>query len=262
MEWFEAMVLGIIQGLTEFLPVSSSGHLQIFGAIFGVQPGENLTFAIAVHAATVCSTIVVLRRELATLCRDVFRFRYTAGMAYALKIGVSMVPVAIVGLCFKERVEGLFETGLWLVGVMLLVTALLLVFAHRARARDREDISYRDALVIGLAQACAVVPGLSRSGATIATGLLLGNRRETVARFSFLMVLVPVLGEAFLDLLKGGFSVGASGIPAVSLAVGFTAAFVSGVVACRWMLALVKRGRLVWFALYCAAAGILSIVLG
>lgn len=260
MDWLQALLLGIVQGLTEFLPVSSSGHLQVAGALFGMSGDNNLAFAIAVHAATVCSTIVVLRGEILTLLRGCSRLAYGKEMALVLKIVLSMIPVAVVGVFFKGAVEKLFAAGLVLVGSMLLVTATLLVFAHRARLQKRENISYRDAFLIGLAQACAVLPGLSRSGATIATGLLLGNRREEVAQFSFLMVLVPILGEALLDLLDGGFS--ESGLSAMTLLAGFAGAFVSGMIACRWMLEIVKRGRLAWFALYCAVVGILSIVLG
>ena len=226
MEGFEALVLGIIQGLTEFLPVSSSGHLQIFSALFGLEGEENLTFAVAVHAATVCSTIVILWKEVSVLFKGFFTFKYNDEMAYVLKIFLSMIPVAIVGFCFKDYVEALFGSGLTVVGCMLLVTAVLLSFAYYAKPRVKEKISYRDAFVIGLAQACAVLPGLSRSGSTIATGILLGNKKEAVAKFSFLMVLIPILGEAFLDLMKGGFSAEASGISTVSLLVGFAAAFI------------------------------------
>ena len=249
MEWFEALVLGIIQGLTEFLPVSSSGHLQIFSALFGLEGEENLTFAVAVHAATVCSTIVILWKEVSVLFKGFFVFKYNDEMAYVLKIFLSMIPVAIVGFCFKDYVEALFGS-------------VLLSFAYYARPRVKEKISYRDAFVIGLAQACAVLPGLSRSGSTIATGILLGNKKEAVAKFSFLMVLIPILGEALLDLMKGGFSAEASGISTMSLLVGFMAAFVSGCIACRWMINIVKKGKLIWFALYCAIVGILTIVLG
>ena len=249
-------MLGIIQGLTEFLPVSSSGHLQIFSALFGLEGEENLTFAVAVHAATVCSTIVILWKEVSVV------FKYNDEMAYVLKIFLSIIPVAIVGFCFKDYVEALFGSGLTVVGCMLLVTAVLLSFAYYARPRVKEKISYRDAFVIGLAQACAVLPGLSRSGSTIATGILLGNKKEAVAKFSFLMVLIPILGEALLDLMKGGFSAEASGISTMSLLVGFMAAFVSGCIACRWMINIVKKGKLIWFALYCAIVGILTIVLG
>ena len=262
MEWFEALVLGVIQGLTEFLPVSSSGHLQIFSALFGLEGEENLTFAVAVHAATVCSTIVILWKEVSVLFKGFFAFKYNDEMAYVLKIFLSMIPVAIVGFCFKDYVKALFGSELTIVGCMLLVTAVLLSFAYYAKPRMKEKISYRDAFVIGLAQACAVLPGLSRSGSTIATGILLGNKKEAVAKFSFLMVLIPILGEALLDLMKGGFSVEASGISTGALLVGFAAAFISGCIACRWMIDVVKKGKLIWFAIYCAIAGILTIVLG
>lgn len=256
MTWLEALVLGVIQGLTEFLPVSSSGHLQIFSAIFGVQGEENLTFAVAVHAATVCSTIVVLRKEIWDLLQGLFRFTWNEETVYIAKIVLSMIPVAIVGVFFKDRVEALFGSGLMVVGVALLVTACLLAFAYYARPRAKTTISFRDAFIIGIAQACAVLPGLSRSGSTIATGILLGNNKERVAKFSFLMVLVPILGEAFLDLMKGDFTQGESGISMLSLSVGFLAAFVSGFLACSWMLNLVKKGKLIWFAVYCLVVGL------
>lgn len=262
MSWFEALVLGLIQGLTEFLPVSSSGHLQIFSALFGVEAEHNLTFAIVVHAATVCSTIVVLWKEIAALFRGFFQFKYNEETQYVLKILLSMIPVAIMGFFFKDYVESWFGSGLMLVGAMLLVTAALLAFAYYAKPRIKEKISYRDAFIIGLAQACAVLPGLSRSGSTIATGLLLGNKKEAVAKFSFLMVLIPILGESFLDLLKGNFAAETSGISAGILVIGFLAAFVSGMLACKWMINIVKRGKLIWFALYCAIAGLLAMILG
>lgn len=257
MDWLEALVLGVVQGLTEFLPVSSSGHLQIFKEILGVEITENLTFEIVVHAATVCSTLVVLRKEIGELLCGFFKFRWNDEMQYVLKIGVSMIPVAVVGFCFKEQVERIFGEGLNVVGVCLLLTAGLLAFAYYAKPRLKNRISFVDALVIGVAQACAVLPGLSRSGSTIATGILLGDNKEQVAKFSFLMVLVPILGEALLeakDILTG--EVAAASVPVVSLLVGFVAAFVSGYLACSWMLNLVRRGKLIWFALYCLAAGI------
>lgn len=256
MTWLEALVLGLIQGLTEFLPVSSSGHLQIFSALFGLQGEENLTFAVAVHAATVCSTIVVLRKEIWGLLQGLFRFAWNEETIYIAKIVLSMIPVAIVGVFFKDQVEALFGSGLLVVGGSLLLTACLLAFAYYARPRAKTKISFRDAFVIGIAQACAVLPGLSRSGSTIATGILLGNNKEKVAKFSFLMVLVPILGEAFLDLMKGDFSQGESGISMLSLTVGFIAAFVSGFLACSWMLNLVKKGKLIWFAVYCLVVGL------
>lgn len=257
MNWLEALVLGVIQGLTEFLPVSSSGHLQIFNAILGVEGEENLTFAVAVHAATVCSTIVVLRKEIAALLAGLFRFRWNEETMYIAKIIVSMIPVGIVGFFFKDYVESLFGSGLMVVGGALLLTSVLLAFAYYAKPRVRSVISFRDAFIIGLAQACAVIPGLSRSGSTIATGILLGNNKENVAKFSFLMVLVPILGEAFLDLMKGNFGQAESGISTLSLAVGFLAAFISGFIACSWMLNLVKKGKLIWFAVYCFIVGVI-----
>ncbi|WP_300284011.1 undecaprenyl-diphosphate phosphatase [uncultured Alistipes sp.] len=261
MEVWEAVVLGIVQGLTEFLPVSSSGHLQIFNTLFGLQGEENLTFAVAVHAATVCSTIVVFREELARLVRGFFRFRRNAETIYVGKILLSMIPVAVVGFFFKDHVEALFASGLLVVGISLLVTAALLSFAYYARPRQKTEISFRDAFVIGLAQACAaILPGLSRSGSTIATGLLLGDRKEEIAKFSFLMVLIPILGEALLDALKGGFSPSESGISTLALAAGFVAAFISGFLACRWMLDLVKKGKLIYFAVYCALVGTASVI--
>lgn len=256
MTWLEALVLGVIQGLTEFLPVSSSGHLQIFSALFEIQGEENLTFAVAVHAATVCSTIVVLRKEIWDLLQGLFRFTWNEETIYIAKIVLSMIPVAIVGVFLKDQVEALFGSGLLVVGIALLLTACLLAFAYYARPRAKTTISFRDAFVIGIAQACAVLPGLSRSGSTIATGILLGNNKEKVAKFSFLMVLVPILGEAFLDLMKGNFTQGESGISMLSLTVGFLAAFISGFLACSWMLNLVKKGKLIWFAVYCLVVGL------
>lgn len=260
MNWFEALVLGIIQGLTEFLPVSSSGHLAIGSALFGLNGEENLTFAIAVHAATVLSTIVVLWSEIGGLFKGFFSFKWNDETKMVCKILLSMIPVGIVGVFFKDSVEDLFGSGLLLVGCMLLLTSVLLAFSYYAKPRQKEDISFRDAFVIGIAQACAVLPGLSRSGSTIATGLLLGNKKEQVAKFSFLMVIIPILGEAFLDLLKGGFSPEQSGIPAIALITGFLAAFISGTIACKWMINIVKKGKLIYFAYYCVAAGALAII--
>ena len=229
---------------------------SIFNAILGVEGEVNLTFAVAVHAATVCSTIVVLRKEIAVLLAGLFRFRWNEETMYIAKIVVSMIPVGIVGFFFKDYVESLFGSGLMVVGGALLLTSVLLAFAYYAKPRVRSVISFRDAFIIGLAQACAVIPGLSRSGSTIATGILLGNNKENVAKFSFLMVLVPILGEAFLDLMKGNFGQAESGISTLSLAVGFLAAFISGFIACSWMLNLVKKGKLIWFAVYCFIVGV------
>jgi len=260
MSWIEALVLGIIQGLTEFLPVSSSGHLTIGSVLFGMSGEENLTFAIAVHTATVLSTIVVLWSEVSVLFKGFFRFQWNEETKMVSKILLSMIPVGIVGLFFKDYVEELFGSGLLLVGCMLLLTAALLAFSYYAKPRQKEEISFKDAFIIGIAQACAVLPGLSRSGSTIATGLLLGDKKEQVAKFSFLMVIIPILGEAFLDLMKGGFSPAESGISYTSLGVGFLAAFLSGTIACKWMINLVKKGKLIYFAYYCLAVGVVTIV--
>ncbi|MDR2763772.1 MAG: undecaprenyl-diphosphate phosphatase [Tannerella sp.] len=259
-ELTEALILGVIQGLTEFLPVSSSGHLAIAGTLFGLNGEENLTFAVAVHAATVLSTVCVLWKEVSGLARGFFAFRWNGETQMLCKIGISMIPAGIVGLLFREQVETLFGSGLMLTGILLLVTAGLLAFSGFAGATRKDTISFRDAFWIGIAQAAAVLPGLSRSGSTIATGLLLGNRKEQVARFSFLMVILPVLGEAVLDLLKGDFSGKASGFGPVALGIGFLAAFVTGTLACRWMIQLVKKGKLIYFACYCVIAGLFAII--
>ncbi len=259
MEILKAVLLGIVQGITEFLPVSSSGHLQIAKEILEVEIEENLTFDITLHAATVLSTLVVLWREVRQLCRGLFSRRFTPEQAYVLKLAISMIPIGIVGLAFKDRLNELLNAS-WIlvfVGYMLYLTAVLLAFARFARPREKEEISYRDAFLIGVAQACAALPGLSRSGTTIATGLLLGNRREAVARFSFLMVLAPILGEMLLEILSGELT---AGIAAGPLLAGFAAAFVTGCLACRFMLGVVRRGGLLGFAIYCVLAGTLSML--
>ena len=260
MSWLEALIMGLVQGLSEYLPISSSGHLEIASAILGVDGEENLTFAVVVHAATVMSTIVVLWPEVADLFKGFFSFKWNEQTKYISKIIVSMIPVAIVGLLFKKQVEALFGDGLMLVGCCLFVTALLLAFAYYAKPREKSEISYLDAFIIGIAQAVAVLPGLSRSGSTIATGILLGDKKEQVAKFSFLMVIIPILGEALLDLMKGLSSSAAdvTSIPVSSLIVGFLAAFISGTIACKWMLKLVKNGKLVYFAIYCAIVGAIA----
>lgn len=259
MSWFEALILGIIQGLTEYLPVSSSGHLAIGQALFGMENGEdNLMFTVAVHVATVLSTIVVLWSEIDWIVRGLFKCELNAETKYVLNIIISMIPVGIVGVFFKDEVEAIFGSGLLIVGCCLLVTAALLIFSYYAKPRQKEQISWKDALVIGIAQACAVLPGLSRSGSTIATGLLLGNKKESLAQFSFLMVIPPILGEALLDILKmlKGENV-LGGIEVLPLVVGFVAAFVFGCLACKWMINIVKKGKLVYFGIYCAIVGIL-----
>ncbi len=270
MDCIDALILGVVQGLAEYLPISSSGHLEIFREILGLElSGEDaLEFDVALHVATVLSTIVVLWKEFVPLCKSFFTIARDDNFFYVCKILLSCIPVAIVGLCFKDFVESFFGGGLTVVGICLLVTACLLGFAYYFRNPEREakhhevghDITWRDAFVIGCAQAVAVLPGLSRSGTTIATGLLLGDRRDKIAQFSFFMVIIPILGEAMLsvkDMISGegmGESVGT-----LPLAIGFFASFIVGCLACKWMINLVKKGKLVWFALYCVIMSIVCI---
>jgi len=241
MNWIEAIVLGLIQGLTEFLPVSSSGHLEIAKTLFGIDPEMNFYFTVAVHGATVLSTIVVFKKEIVSLFLGVIKCKMNEETIYILKLIVSMIPVGIAGLLLKDKVESLFDGDIVFVGFMLLITASLLAFAHFVRKRGRE-IGYLDALIIGLAQALAVIPGISRSGATISTGLLLGNSKDKIARFSFLMVLVPVIGANLLEIISGEVNTGSTG--AGIILAGFIAAFISGYAACRWMIELVRRSNL------------------
>lgn len=262
MSWLEALILGLVQGLTEYLPVSSSGHLAIGQALFGMENGEdNLMFTVAVHVATVLSTIVILWSEIDWIVRGLFKCELNKETKYVLNILISMIPVGIVGVFFKDQVEEIFGSGLLVVGCCLLFTATLLIFSYYAKPRQKENISWKDALVIGIAQAIAVLPGLSRSGSTIATGLLLGNKKETLAQFSFLMVIPPILGEALLDILKAvkGESV-IGNIEILPLVIGFVAAFLSGCIACKWMINVVKKGKLIYFGIYCAIVGVITII--
>ncbi len=263
MSWIEALILGIIQGLTEFLPVSSSGHLELGKQILNVQTTDNLTFTIVVHGATVLSTIVIFRKAILKLITGLFSFQWNDETKYLAKIAVSMIPIGIVGVLFKDAVEDLFNTDkiVLLVGIMLLITASLLAFTFYAKAKDKE-ISFLDAFIIGVAQTVAVLPGISRSGSTIATGLLLGNKKTEVARFSFLMVLVPILGENILDLLKSEPATSGDAIGTLPLVIGFIAAFISGLIACKAMINLVNKGKLIYFAVYCAIVGIIAILFG
>lgn len=264
MTWFESLLLGILQGLTEFLPVSSSGHLTIGQELLNLDTSaaDDLLFTVTVHAATVLSTIVILWKEIEHLFKGTFfTTKWNTEKEYVSKILLSCVPVMIVGLFFKDYVEQIFGSGLLLVGCCLLLTATLLTFAYYAKPRNKEDISYRDAFIIGLSQAVAVLPGLSRSGTTIATGLILGNKKESIAQFSFLMVLIPILGETFLnviDMIKEPTLL--SGIGFMPLAVGFLGAFLSGCLACKFMINLVNKGKLIYFAIYCALAGAVTII--
>lgn len=252
---FESIILGIIQGLTEFLPVSSSGHLELASYLFGIEESNNMQFTVAVHTATVLSTIVVFWKEIINIFQGVFKFRFNEQTLFAINILVSMIPVAFVGLFFRDAVESLFTSNLLLVGSMLLVTASLLTFTHYSKARIK-PITPQRAFIIGLAQACAVLPGLSRSGSTISTGLLLGVNRDEVAKFSFLMILVPILGVSFLDAIDTDST---SFIETSNVIAGSIAAFISGFVACKFMIRIVKQGKLIWFAIYCAVVGVTSI---
>lgn len=264
MSWIEAILLGIVQGLTEFLPVSSSGHLAIGKALFGIET-TDLSFEVIVHAATVLATIVVFWKDILALLQGLFKFKFNAETRYICLILLSMIPVFIVGMFFKDQVESIFGSGLLVVGFALLVTAFLLFLSETLEVRRAvqagnggQKMTWKSALWMGLAQAVAVIPGLSRSGSTIATGLICGVKKEEVTRFSFLMVLIPILGEAFLDVVGGDFVQSSVGV--LPLILGFLAAFVSGLFACRVMIAMVKKARLRWFALYCAIVGLICIV--
>ncbi len=259
MNWFEAIILGLIQGLTEFLPVSSSGHLEIAKSLFGIDPEASFFFTIAVHGATVLSTIAVFWKELLKLVEGTLKFKMNEETSYVLKLIVSMIPVGFVGLLLKDPVERMFSGNIVFVGSMLLITAMFLAAAHFTRKRERK-IGYLDALIIGIAQAIAVMPGISRSGATISTGLIIGNSKSEMARFSFLMVLVPVIGANLMEILTEPVSSGNTGIAIILI--GFITAFISGYVACRWMIGLVRKSKLIWFSIYCAIVGLISVFLG
>ncbi len=257
MNEFQALILGILQGLTEFLPVSSSGHLEIGHALLGDTSTNNLLFAVVVHVATVLSTIVVFRKDILELLKDLFQFKWNASTIYISKLVFSALPVLVLGLFFKDEIEQLFVGNLVLVGSMLLFTALLLGLTHFVKKTDGE-ITFLKAFLIGIAQAIAVIPGISRSGATIATGLLLQTKKNEIARFSFLMVLIPIIGAAFLDIISGEVTSDTT-IGLMPLTVGFIAAFVSGLLACSWMIKIVKRGKLIYFAIYCLVIGLIAI---
>ncbi|MFO7852269.1 MAG: undecaprenyl-diphosphate phosphatase [Bacteroidota bacterium] len=260
MNLLEAIILGIIQGLTEFLPVSSSGHLEIGKYLFDIEAQSSFAYSVAVHGATVLSTLLVFRKEVASLTRGTLKFRMNSETHYVLKIIVSMVPVVIVGLFFEDEVASLFNGNIIFVGSMLLVTAGLLIVSSVMKDR-RKEINYFHAFIIGIAQAFAVLPGISRSGATISTGLMLGNKKENLARFSFLMILIPIIGANILKLIRGDFSADSSVGPLAIIA-GFIAAFITGYIACRWMINIVKRGKLYWFGIYCLIIGSIAIIFG
>jgi undecaprenyl-diphosphatase len=258
MNWFEAIILGIVQGLTEFLPVSSSGHLELGKFLFGIDAESNFYFTLAVHGATVLSTIAVFYKDILNLFKGFFRFQMNEETTYVLKIIVSMIPVGIAGFFMKDIVENFFTGNMTVLGIQFLITAVLLVLPYFIRSKER-SMSYADAFIIGIAQAFAILPAVSRSGATIATGLMLGNRKEDIARFSFLMVLIPVVGANIVEIMSNDMVSDKTGFGII--AIGFFAAFISGYYACKWMISLVKNSKMLWFAIYCVIVGIISFLL-
>jgi undecaprenyl-diphosphatase len=259
MNWLEAIVLGLIQGFTEFLPVSSSGHLELGKYLFGIEPETNFYFSIAVHGATVLSTILVLWKEIADLTKGLFKFTWNEETSYIAKIIVSMIPTAIAGFFLKEIAETYFTGNMTSLGIQFIISALLLLLTLVIKPKER-PISFMDSFIIGLAQAFAILPAISRSGATIATGMMLGNKKTEIAKFSFLMVLLPVMGANLVEMRSGEFTT--EGTSFLVILAGFITAFISGYFACKWMINLVKKGNLTWFALYCIIVGIVSILLG
>jgi undecaprenyl-diphosphatase len=259
MNLLEAIILGLIQGLTEFLPVSSSGHLELGKYLFGMDHESNFYFSIAVHGATVLSTIVVLWKEIATLFRGFFRIRWNEETLYISKIVVSMIPTAIAGFFLKDIADKFFTGNMISLGFEFIATAILLLMTLFIRPKEK-PIGFLDAFIVGIAQAIAILPGVSRSGATIATGMMLGNRKADIAKFSFLMVLVPIIGANLVEMKSGDFTT--EGTSFSVILAGFITAFVSGYFACKWMIELVKKGNLFWFAAYCILVGIFSLLLG
>lgn len=261
MDHIQAFLLGLLQGLTEFLPVSSSGHLALGSHFLGIEEENNLLFTVAVHGATVLSTIVVFRKDIWDLLKALFSFKWNEETQYIAKLIVSMVPIGLAGVFFKEDIESLFDGNIVFVGGMLLLTAVVLSFTFFFKNKNNKEVGFKDAIIIGIAQACAVVPGISRSGSTIATGLLLGDKKESVAKFSFLMVLAPIIGANLLEVV-GGDLTASSSVSVSVLITGFVTAFVSGLLACKWMINIVKKGKLIYFAIYCAIIGLISIFVG
>ncbi len=259
MDVVDAVILGIIQGLTEFLPVSSSGHLELGKAILGDQsvPEESLLFTVVLHFATALSTLVVFRKDVWEIIYGLFQFKWNKEMQFSLKIIISMIPAVIIGVLFEEQLESLFGGSIAFVGAMLIVTAILLWFADRAKNTGKK-VTFKDAFIIGISQAIAMLPGISRSGATISTSVLLGNDKGKAARFSFLMVVPLIFGKIAKDIMSGELSTETANLS--TLGIGFIAAFIAGIVACTWMIKLVRNSKLKWFALYCFIVGIIAIV--
>ena len=258
MSYLEALILGIIQGLTEFLPVSSSGHLEIAKVLFGdnALPQESLTFTVILHFATALSTMVIFRKEVFDIIKGLFRFQWNDETKFTLKIIISMIPATIIGLMFEKQLEAFFNGNLLMVGFMLLITALLLLLADKAKNTNK-NVSYKNSFIIGISQAIAMLPGISRSGATTSTSVLLGVDREKAARFSFLMVVPLIFGKVAKDLMGGEINIQSENIGSMGL--GFIAAFISGLIACNWMISLVKKSKLYYFAIYCFIVGIITI---
>ena len=254
----ESIVLGVIQGLTEFLPVSSSGHLELTKVILGDTsiPEESLAFTVVLHFATALSTLVIFRREVFEIFKGLFQFKWNEESKFSLKIIISMIPAVFVGLLFEKQLESFFGGKILLVGVMLLLTAILLLLADKAKQTNKK-VSLSNALIIGVSQAIAMLPGISRSGATISTSVLLGVDRTKAARFSFLMVVPLIFGKISKDLLSGNLNFQSSEI--IPITAGFIAAFISGLIACNWMISLVKKSKLSYFSLYCAIIGVIAI---
>ncbi len=253
---FDAIVLGLVQGFTEFMPVSSDGHLEIANKFLGLK-GENLAFTVVVHGATILSTIVVFWQEIIKILRGGLEFKWNEETSFIARIAVSMIPVLIVGLFFKDYIDSLYAGNMILVGAMLLLTAAFLYLGHFRRHGERE-IGFFDAFIIGIMQALAVLPGLSRSATTISTGLMLGNRRDKMVRFSFLMVIVPIIGANLKQIYDSGFVI--SGVSPLNMTIGFVVAFLAGLLACKWMIHLVRNSKLIYFAIYCTIAGALAII--
>lgn len=258
MDIIDSIILGIIQGLTEFLPVSSSGHLELGKAILGDQsvPEESLLFTVVLHFATALSTIVVFRKDILELIKGALKLKWNEDLQFIAKIAVSMIPAVIVGLFFEEQLEQLFGSNILLVGCMLIITALLLFLADKAKNTNK-SVSFKNAFVIGISQAIAMLPGISRSGATISTSVLLGNDKTKAARFSFLMVVPLIFGKIAKDIFSGDISTESQNFTALSI--GFVAAFIAGLFACTWMIALVKKSKLTYFAIYCVIVGLIAI---
>ncbi len=269
MSWLQALLLGILQGIAEFLPISSDGHLELGKALLKVEAADNLLFTIVVHGATVLATIIVFWREIMRLLKGSFKFRMNEETVFVLKLIVSMIPVALVGFFMKDWVESFFNGDIAFVGAMELLTAAFLFAGYFMQKKEGKPVSYFSAFIIGIAQAIAVMPGLSRSGTTIATGLMLGVDKKKLAEFSFLMVIVPIMGANAMEMMdmksataEAGAASITAGVGAVQLVIGFLAAFFTGLIACTWMINLVKKGKLIWFAVYCVVIGLAAIGIG